>query len=90
MEEKEEKAYYCIVDIPFDLRQAGMDDSEEAVDRYRVAFADALQEIKGADAADARVVLCSASEAPYYRGRGYAEVSDAEWQRAHDMVREGF
>ena len=85
MEEKEEKAFFCIVDLRVDLSQAGMDDSEEAVDRYRVAFADALQEIKGADA---YIVLCSASEAYYYRERGYVEVSDAEWQRAHDMVRE--
>ena len=85
MNEKEEKAYYCIVDIRFDSRQAGMDDSEEAVDRYRVAFTDALQEIKGADA---YIVLCAASEAYYYRERGYSEVSDQDWQRAHDMVRE--
>jgi hypothetical protein len=85
MEEKEEKGYYCIVDIRFDLRQAGMDDSEKAVDRYRVAFADALQEIMGAGA---YVVLVSASEASYYRDRGYEEVFDAEWQLAHDMVRE--
>ena len=85
MEEKKEKAYYCIVDLRFDLSQAGMDDSEEAVDRYAVAFSDALQEIMGAGS---YVVLVSASEAYYYRERGYVEVSDAEWQRAHDMVRE--
>ncbi len=85
MEEKEEKAYYCIVDLRFDLSQAGMDDSEEAVDRYAVAFSDALQEIMGAGS---YVVLVSASEAYYYRERGYEGVGDKEWQRAHDMCRE--
>ena len=76
-------AYYCVVDIPFDLGQAGMDTSEHSVERYREAFSDALEEILGAS-----VVLVSESEASYYRDKGYLPVPNAAWQRAHDMVRE--
>ena len=79
------EAYYCIVDVKFDLSQAGIDADEEEVDRYASAFSEALQEILGA-----YVVLVSESEATYYRDKGYLAVPDAVWQRAHDMVRDGF
>lgn len=75
------KAYYMVADLKYDLAQAGMDDSEEAVDRYSDAFSDAVNQIVGAD-----VVLIPFTEEAYYRDRGYDKVPDSVWQEAHDMV----
>ncbi len=75
------KYYYCIIDLTYDLSQAGIEISEEVIERYRNLFSESINTLMGAD-----VVLVSRAESSYYADRGYEEVPNSIWKQAHNMI----